>query len=227
MRRLYFYWYQRRVSLLSQGDWKYSPASSERIEWNFKAKGVIDRKVEVGPKHVYFGSNDGKIYCLDKSSGELVWFYEITAVGNRAFRRFSSPLAHEGKLFIGDTDKNLYCLDVSCEKLLLKIEMSDWVGSRPVAQGDYTYVASINGVVAKINYVKENGKVVWERRVGKHWIYADLSLSSDKVLLNDSNLYCYCLDTEGEELWRHSLIKGFFRGGYRIFTDQIAEGAYY
>ena len=168
VRRLYFYWYQRRVSLLSQGDWKYSPASSERIEWNFKAKGVIDRKVEVGPKHVYFGSNDGKVYCLDKSSGKLVWSYEITAVGNKAFRRFSSPLVHEGELFIGGADKNLYCLDASCGKLLLKIEMSDWVGFRPVAQGDYTHVASINGVVAKINYVKENGKVVWERRVGKH-----------------------------------------------------------
>ena len=206
---------------------RYSPASSERIAWEFKAKDAINRRVEVDKQHVYFGSNDGTVYCLDKVSGKLVWSYQITAVENRAFRQFSSPLAHEGKLFIGGADKNLYCLHTSSGELLFQSERSDWIRSQPVAQGDYIYVASIDGVIAKIDCVEKAGKVVWEKRIGKHWVYADLEVAGDRILLNDSDLYCYCLDPKGKVLWRHSLIKGFVRDGSRVFTDQIAGGAYY
>jgi len=148
-------------------------------------------------------------------------------VESKAFRQFSAPLVHEGKLFIGGADKNLYCLDTSSGELLFQSERSDWVRSRPVARGGYIYVASVDGVVAKIDCVEQAGKVVWEKRIGEHWIYADLEIAGDRILLNDSDLYCYCLDLEGKVVWQHSLIKDFVRDRYRIFTDQIAGGAYY
>jgi len=210
-----------------KADGEYWSASSERIAWEFKAEGAINRGMEIDKQHVYVGSNDGLVYCLDKADGKLAWSYRIEAVESKAFRQFSAPLVHEGKLFIGGADKNLYCLDTSSGELLFQSERSDWVRSRPVARGGYIYVASVDGVVAKIDCVEQAGKVVWEKRIGEHWIYADLEIAGDRILLNDSDLYCYCLDLEGKVVWRHSLIKDFVRDGYRIFTDQIAGGAYY
>ena len=210
-----------------KADGEYWPSASERIAWEFRAKEGINRRVEIDKQHVYFGSNDGVVHCLNKADGKLVWSYRIEEAESRAFRQFSAPLAHEGKLFIGGADKRLYCLHASSGELLFQNERSDWVRSRPVAGGGCIYVASIDGVVAKIDCVGEIGKVVWEKRIGEHWIYADLEMAGDRILLNDSDLYCYCLNLEGEVMWRHSLIKDFVRDGYRIFTDQIAGGAYY
>jgi len=67
------------------------------------------------------------------------------------------------------------------------------------------------------------------KRIGDHWIYSDLVLSNDKLLLNNSDLFSYCINTDdGEVLWKHSIIKAFYKeDGYRVLTDQIAGGAYY
>ncbi|WP_193744451.1 outer membrane protein assembly factor BamB family protein [Jejuia pallidilutea] len=56
---------------------KFGPASAQRINWEFKADGAVNRKVEVDDRHVYFGSNNGTVYCLDKKQeswyGNSTW----------------------------------------------------------------------------------------------------------------------------------------------------------
>jgi len=201
----------------------------QKFKWRFKVNGAINKKAATDSSNVYFGSNDGTVYCLNKNTGELRWKYSVEKPVDEAFRHFSSPFILGDKMFIGSADKNLYCLNTFKGKLIFKHETNDWIRSCPVATTTNVYFASINGDLYNISYNQKTPELVWEKHIGDHWIYADLTLSEDKLLLNNSDLYCYCVNIDnGEILWKHSIIKAFYKeDGYRILSDQIAGGAYY
>ena len=199
------------------------------VTWQFKAGDAVNRKVTADANQVYFGANDGTVYCLNKETGSLIWKYTVENPVTEAFRHFSTPLVSGNKIFIGSADNNLYCLDASNGELIFKYESSDWIRACPVATETNVYFASINGDLYNIDYSGKKPKEIWTKRIGNHWVYADLALSDDKLILNNSDLYSYCIDAEnGDLLWRFSIIKSFHQeDGYRVLTDQIAGGGYY
>jgi outer membrane protein assembly factor BamB len=197
--------------------------------WDFKAGGAVNRKVATDAKQIYFGANDGSVYCLDKETGALIWKYTVEKPVPEAFRHFSTPLVSGKHVFIGSADKNLYCLDASSGALIFKYKSSDWIRACPVATESNVYFASMNGDMYNINYSGKQPKEVWMKRIGDHWIYADLALSDDKLILNNSDLYTYCIDTKkGKVLWKFSILKSFHKkDGERILIDELAGGGYY
>ena len=51
---------------------------------------------------VYVGSDDGKVYALNATTGEIIW---TSAAGSAAL---SSPVVVKGAVFVGADDGNLY-----------------------------------------------------------------------------------------------------------------------
>ncbi|MFY0654940.1 MAG: PQQ-binding-like beta-propeller repeat protein [Cyclobacteriaceae bacterium] len=205
----------------------YRPSSAQRISWELRLDGAVNRKVEVDNDNVYVGTNAGSVYCLDKVSGEIKWQYKVSDPEPNAFRHFSTSYVVGDKVFIGSATKKLLSLDKKTGKLLAEYKTSDWVRSRPVADESFVYVVSINGEVSKLDH-HSGLKEVWKKQVGDHYILSDLVLSNDRLLLTNTDLYAYCLDTKkGKELWKHSVIKSFMIDDYRVLTDQVAGGAYY
>lgn len=216
----------------SKNDGKYTRVVMARdldVNWQFKAGDAVNRKVAADSKQVYFGANDGTVYALNKETGGLNWTYKVKNPVAEAFRHFSTPFVLENKVFIGSADKNLYCLDATTGELIFKHTSSDWIRSCPVATASNVYFASINGDLYNINYKGKKPKEVWKKKIGDHWIYADLAIKENKLILNDSDLYSYCIDAKkGDVIWKFSIIKSFHqKDGYRILTDQLAGGGYY
>ncbi len=224
------FFYSFKASLKSEDDKDRTvKAKEEVITWIFKAGGAINKKATSDANNVYFGANDGAIYCLDKGTGKLVWKFEVERPVAESFRHFSTPLIKGNHFFIGSADKNLYCLDVNTGKLLFKHQSSDWVRARPVVTDSNVYFASMNGDIFNVDFSGSQPREVWKKKIGEHWIYADLALEDNKLIVNDSDLYSYCIDiNNGEVIWRFSIIKAFHQeDGYRVLTDQIAGGGYY
>lgn len=207
---------------------RYGPASAKRIAWEFKAAGAVNRKVEVDDQNIYFGDNKGFIYCLDKKSGEQQWSYQLKNIEPNAFRQFTTPTVSGDRLLIGSAAKKLLCLNKTTGELIFEYQTSDWIKSRPVANDEAVYVASMNGEVSKLSFTKKGYKEVWKKKIGEHFIYGGLVLAQDQLLFTDSDLYAYAISTKsGAVNWRHSVIKSFMIDDYRVLTDQIAGGAYY
>jgi outer membrane protein assembly factor BamB len=57
--------------------------------------------------YVYFGSNDGNLYCLDAFTGKLVWNYKTGAEVH------SSPAVAYGCVYVGSQDRNVYALNAT------------------------------------------------------------------------------------------------------------------
>ncbi len=157
--------------------------------WRFKAGDAINRRVAADGKQVYFGANDGAVYCLNKETGNLVWKFTVQKPVPESFRHFSTPLVSGNRIFIGSADKNLYCLDASNGTLIFKYASSDWVRACPAATETNVYFASMNGDLYNIDYSGKQPKEVWTKRIGDHWVYADLAMSGDKLIVNNSDLY--------------------------------------
>lgn len=204
-------------------------ARKQVVTWSYKADDAVNRQAATDANHLYFGANDGSVYCLDKKTGDLVWKFSVDMPVAGAFRHFSTPLVAGNRLFIGSADKHLYCLDTGSGELIFKYLSSDWIRARPVATKSNVYFASIKGDLYNIDFRGNAAKEVWKKRIGEHWIYADLALSGSRLLLNDSDLYSYCIDAgNGDLLWRFSILKSFHQeDGYRIITDPLSGGGYY
>ena len=59
----------------------------------------------VDEQHVYFGSADGNLYCLDKRDGSLVWKYK-TSDSLKA-----TPTIVGDRLIASGLDHYIYCID--------------------------------------------------------------------------------------------------------------------
>lgn len=75
--------------------------------WEFQPNGAVQSSPAVSGDYVYFASNvqNGTVYCLDTSSGQLVWNYKPWP------EQFiiSSPAIVEGKMLIASDNGRLYC----------------------------------------------------------------------------------------------------------------------
>src|SRR6185436_4808855 len=96
------------------------PSSHKPLEvvWSFETKGISGRlhkdpwggsswpgQPSVDEQHVYFGSADGRLYCLDAKDGSLIWSYK-TEDSLKA-----TPTIIGDRLIASGLDHYIYCID--------------------------------------------------------------------------------------------------------------------
>ncbi len=84
--------------------------------WAYETGGNIYSTPAVYGGRVYFGSNDGMVYSLDKK-GELIWRYPTKLFVT------SSPAVIDEVVYVGSWDKNFYAIDALNGRLLWKVEI--------------------------------------------------------------------------------------------------------
>ena len=72
-------------------------------------------QVAVVGGRIYFGTTeDNKVYCLDASSGKVIWSYFTEGPVRLA------PTVSEGRVYVGSDDGCVYCLDAASGRLVWK-----------------------------------------------------------------------------------------------------------
>ena len=196
-----------------------------RIGWSYRAAGAVNTSVAVGDGNVYFGANGGSIYCLDASDGTLVWEVQVPEVQQGARKQFTVPFLWKNVVYIGSANKRLYCFDAGTGALQWSVEADDWIRSRPYADDNGVFFATLSGRLFKASH---HGEILGEEKISDHAIYADLVGKDDMLLITDSNLMLYCYNGEGKSIWTKSILSSFTSDrGERIFTDQLSGGTFY
>jgi len=197
----------------------------QRIAWKYNAKGSVNSAVAVEGGKIYFGANGGSIYCLDEENGKPVWEFKVKKTERSARKHFTTPVIYSNRVYIGGADKHLYCLDATSGNLIWQLEFDDWIRSKPVVNEESIHCASISGRLYTMNH---HGEIQRNRKLSTHAIYADLVGNGDELLITDSNLMLYCLNSKGEKLWEKSILCAFKNEqGERVFTDQLSGGTFY
>jgi len=199
----------------------------DRIRWYFKCAGAVNTPIVVAGNFVFVASNDGHIYALDKDSGQLFWKWHPGRIETRAFRLFSVPVVRAGRLYVGSADGYFYCLDVASGQLIWAFEIGEWLRAAPVVVGETIVLAAIDGTLYRLVDKGTYAEVLWRQKISTHHLLSDLVESDGSIYVAASDLYLYCIDTQGTVQWKHSLIESVPSGDVRVLTDQIAGGSYY
>ena len=126
--------------------------------WNYTTGNIIESSPAVVGGYLYIGSADDNFYCLNASTGGLIWKYPT---GSNIY--LSLPAFAGGLVYIGSYDDNLYCLKCNLRYLYVELSYrkSRLVGSPTVVGGifvfwvNYYYLYCLNattgGLIWKYN----------------------------------------------------------------------------
>lgn len=215
-------WRARReiplISVFKRGDFGFDyrpretqqPPAPFRNVWHFAAPdpNFFHRVPKSFPitddRHVYFGSDCGTLWCLNATTGGVVWTFKVTTAGHKNI--WSAPALHRGHIYFGGYDGNVYCLDAVTGRELWRFGEAEWVGSSPAVAANLGLlfiglefaVPDKRGSVVALTL--DTGRKVWEHITRKtvhgspaYWSDQRVTAcgsNDDEVLLLDGATGC-------------------------------------
>ena len=158
----------------------------EHVEW-------IITSPAVGEKLVCFGSQDGNVYALVRTSGEPAWKHSVGSM------IVSPPLLAGRTLYVASFDSHIRAINAETGALQWSVDLGEEVSyGSPRIQEDMLYVAGRRGSVFAVEVA--TGKMKWKRRVGQRFETA-VSLTDTLLCAADGSGIYGLNPRTGESLW--------------------------
>ena len=142
---------------------------------------------------------NGKLICLNKSTGGIIWTNEITSERKTKFIH-SSP-ASDGNVIVFGTDGGiLYAVDVKGGQLRWSTKTNSCIVASPAISNGRIFVGSTDSLLHAFDI--SNGKQFWSRNLhGK--IYSSQAIDENHIYATIIGREVYCLNSEdGSLLWK-------------------------
>ena len=165
-------------------------------------------------ENVFVSGYDGKSYCLNRTTGKVVWQHDFVEdapadqpefAGARA--RFQNIAARpcgsacDGKLFIQCVfdQSRVIALDCATGQRRWAFQTGGWMRPAPTIAGDRVYVASQDKHLYCLD--RANGKLIWKYQTPS-WLASRVAVHDGKVYLPHHSARLYQLDAESGKLLR-------------------------
>lgn len=164
----------------------FTPGEKEP-RWVYPREGTSGSQIVggtlVAQDKVVFGTADGKVYALNKTTGasSTGWILPAGVVG----KIWSTPAFLDGTIFIGSFDKNLYALDIATGEKKWAFATQGAIAATPVAYNGTVYIGSFDRNLYAVDVT--TGREKWRFSEAKNWFWA-------KPLIKDDVLYAANLD---------------------------------
>jgi outer membrane protein assembly factor BamB len=175
---------------------------------------------------------EGKLFALDKQTGEIVW-YKSKATDNVSFKG-NSVLLSGGTIFAVADDPNIYCngrmlsIDASSQDIETTFDIPDLERSNDVLQYTlcndrlvvgYSFEPGYVGYL--IAYDPTSPTIVWQKEFSEEMTGTIACNITGNIIYVPTDPYLYALDvTTGEEIWKYT--------GYgAIYNPSVANGIVY
>ena len=113
-----------------------APKITYHIQWRFYEPGAfpyhcIPKSTPLVVKdRIYMGSDVGKMICVDRHTGEVVWKYDTKTNNPKGI--WSSPAHHKGRIYFGAYNGIAYCLDAETGEEVWINSCCEFIGSSPL-----------------------------------------------------------------------------------------------
>lgn len=174
-------------------------ANDGSLKWNCSDTGdYIMSSPLVVNNVLYIGSSDDNLYCLNASTGEIIW--NFTAGGSIS----SSPAIYDNTIYVGAGDKKVYAVDAQngVEKWNFTTAKYPW-RSAAIAYGT-VYIGDSDGFFYAID--ASTGIQVWNYSITSPgaWIHSDPAIVDHMVIFGCHDGYLYNLNaTNGDLIWKY------------------------
>lgn len=179
--------------------------------WELKLKNGVEGGATLTDNKLYFGSNDGKFYCVDVNSGGVLWTFKLNS------ESLTKPLVHNSHVYHVTGNNTLYAFNKDTGESLwvktnsAKSNMTVRGQTAPVYEKGVLYLGFSDGSFTAVN--AQNGRELWSKRIGDDKKFNDVDatavLTPSCILVSSYANSLYCLNkTSGSITWRHDV------GGY-------------
>jgi outer membrane protein assembly factor BamB len=185
---------------------------TQKEKWTFKTgknisappgstdAGMTSGRIHGGPKivdrKVYFGAYDGKMYCVEASTGLLIWEFAAKS------KIFSSPAIYEGKLYFSNFEGKVFCIEQSNGKLVWEAKLEKPTVASPVVFGRRLWIGDRKGKMYCLSTV--DGKQIWSYQGpdSDYGIEATPALDENNLYFGDSSGSMTALNRlNGAKIW--------------------------
>jgi outer membrane protein assembly factor BamB len=184
----------------------YSTRSAPRkggfLLWNYTAT-PTDYYVLSSPAvaygKIFIGSQNGKVYALNMSTGAQIWNYTTSSY------IYSSPAVSNNIVYIGCYDGRVFALNQSTGKQIWNATAGSYIFSSPAISDGVVYIGGGDGRVYALN--QNNGNKIWNFTAGDY-IYSSPAVAYGKVFISSEypKPQVFALNqSNGKKIWNYTI----------------------
>jgi outer membrane protein assembly factor BamB len=196
-----------------------SISKKPELKWRFKTGAAVISSGTLFGEHIYFGSNDSCVYCLDKSSGKEIWKFKTNG------KVCSTPAVTKDITYALSYDGNLYALNSADGSALWKYQTDgekcfsargihgrtprdsvfaddwDFFLSSPAVADHSVYFGTGFGYLYSVDM--KSGMLNWKFKTNGI-IHCSPALAYDNVYFGSWDTYFYAVNSKtGKEVWKY------------------------
>ena len=176
---------------------------------------------------LFFTSDDGYLYALNRWSGTELWRVSINdddvvrnLPANHAPWDFdytkSSPVVFNGSVFVGSGDGQLYSINASTGSINWQFKTDGIIRSTPAVKDQQVVFGSWDGSVYAVDI--KSGQLSWQFKTEGAVVSSPLVMG-DKVIIGSRDTLVYALDIQsGTQVWQLAL-----PGGSWVESSAVAD----
>ncbi len=193
-----------------------NPTDSVKLLWSYKTGRMVQSSPAVSNGHVFVGSRDSQLFCLNASTGEANWKFPFH------MEVWSSPTVYNGAVYVGADDGRLYCLNVTNGIPIWGSPVGRVVRSSPAILDDRVYVGAWDQGVFCLNAT--DGTQIWSHQT-KYRVQSSPAVSNGILYIATDDYYAYALNaTTGDQIWsRHT---GSVNSSPAVYNGVVYIGSY-
>jgi len=190
--------------------------ASRKLKWAFRTGGKVRAQPAVAADRVFVPSDDGFLYAVDRATGRQLWRFDLKArdlhrrppsPDNPYFDFLqSSPVVHEGKVYVGSLSGALFVVDAATGKLAWTQGTGDAIRGNPVIDSGRVYFGSWDDHLYAVDLKTQ--KLLWRADTGGV-VQSTPVIDKGRVVVGSRSAKLIAYDAEtGKEAWNHVYADG-------------------
>jgi outer membrane protein assembly factor BamB len=207
------------------------------VKWKYETGQAIHSSATGANGKIFFADNQQALYALNEKDGKLVWKYSFGKKLDYPWRFdyfYSSPVVYNDKIIIGGDDGYVHLVNQKDGKEVWKYKAINIVRTTIAVESNMAYFGDVNGAFYAVDML--TGK--------NNWLYSTMGdtlksedfgydrkaiLSSpvvhqNKIIFGARDGFVYCLDKQGNLLWKYDHDISWAISTVAIKDDKIITG---
>ncbi len=167
------------------------------VEWSANIGEVETSPLIIGSR-IFITTLQGKLVCLDKSTGTEIWAYLIPSPKDEVMIH-SSPAGDENVVVFGADNGNVYAVNTQDGTLRWKAVTRKSIFSSPSISSGKVFISSLDSTLYALDL--SSGVVVWKRPLGSR-IYSSQAIGNNRLYTTTTGGSVLALDVlTGNIVW--------------------------
>ena len=200
------------------------PQATLNLQW----KRFLGERIEVEMEPIivgdllYIGLMNGKMYALDKNSGETAWVYNsgMGITNSPSVAAASSGL----KIYFGSSNGMIYALDALSGQLIWSFSTAAAILSTPAYVNDQVFIGSLDGVFYALD--ANTGDLNWSYDTGSPIstspaVGGQLKGSQSGIYFANGSNMAYGFSEDGSLIWSNQMQGLFTKRTYAVYANDV------